>query len=189
MNNFPDQKTIEQELARVSYNNKYVKMIKSTVGILLVVAAVAVLVATLWLPVLEIYGTSMSPTLSNGDIVVTVKAGKFEQGDIIAFYYNNKILVKRVIATEFQHVSMDEEGRISVDGKQLEEPYIDEFDYGECNIEFPYLVPEGQYFVLGDHRSVSIDSRKQEIGCISEESIVGKLEYCIWPMKQIGDIK
>lgn len=185
---FPESSEIEAELNRVNYMDRYIATVKSTVGVLIFVASVAILVATLWLPVLEIYGTSMTPTLTNGDIVLTTKAGKFHRGDIVAFYYNNKILVKRVIATEFQYVSIDDDGVVKVDGNVLEEPYVNELALGDCNIDFPFQVPEGQYFVLGDHRDVSIDSRKKEIGCVSEESIVGQLQFCIWPAENFGKI-
>lgn len=149
-------------------------------------AALSVLVATLLLPVLQIYGTSMTPTLTEGDIVLSVKSNNFKRGDIIAFYYNNKILVKRVIAGPSEWVNMDEDGRVYVNDNLLEEKYIDEFYYGECDIEFPYQVPGDSYFVMGDHRETSLDSRNSLIGPISNENIVGKIIFTIWPLKHFG---
>ena len=141
------------------------------------------------LPVLQIYGTSMSPTLTNGEIVLSVKTGKPEQGDIIAFYYNNKILVKRVIAGAGQWVDIDEDGNVTVDGVPLDEPYLTEKAYGNCNLQLPYQVPDGRWFVMGDHRSVSVDSRDRAVGCVSEEQVVGRLVFRIWPLKSISPIQ
>jgi signal peptidase I len=152
------------------------------------VAAVAVLVATLLLPVLRIYGTSMSPTLTNGEIVLSLKGSDFETGDVIAFYYNNKILVKRVIAGPGDWVDIKEDGTVYINDVELDEPYVVEKALGECDIEMPYQVPESRYFVMGDHRSVSIDSRSTSIGCVSEEQIVGKLVMKIWPLSDLGKI-
>ena len=153
---------------------------------LITVAATAVLVAVLLLPVFQIYGQSMTPTLNDGDIVLSVKSGNVESQDIIAFYYNNKILVKRVIAGAGQWVDIDEEGNVSVDGVLLDEPYLMGKAKGECDIELPYQVPEGKVFVMGDHRSVSVDSRSLAVGCVSEEQIAGKLMMRVWPLKNIG---
>lgn len=182
----PELSLLEKELRREKYKHQYGRTLRSTVYMLITVAAVAVLVATLWLPVLQIYGGSMTPTLSNGDIVVSVKDGKFEQGDIIAFYYNNKILVKRVIAMSGDWVDIAEDGTVSVNGEILEEPYLEEKSLGECNIELPYQVPDSRIFVMGDHRSVSVDSRNTAVGCIAEEQVVGKLIARVWPLSGIG---
>lgn len=182
-------KDIESELNRVKYKEKYGRTLRSTVYTLITVSAIAILVATLLLPILQIYGTSMAPTLQDGDIVLTVKTSKFETGDVIAFYYNNKILVKRVIATSGDWVNMDEDGDVTVNGNMLYEPYIVDKSVGECNIDFPYQVPEERLFVMGDHRSVSIDSRSTTIGCISQEQIVGKLEFRLWPFGVWGVIE
>ena len=182
-------KDIERELSRVKYKERYGRTLTSTVYTLITVAAIAILVATLLLPILQIYGTSMAPTLQDGDIVLTVKTSKFESGDVIAFYYNNKILVKRVIATSGDWVNMDEDGDVTVNGNMLYEPYIVDKSVGECNIDFPYQVPEERLFVMGDHRSVSIDSRSTTIGCISQEQIVGKLEFRLWPFGVWGVIE
>lgn len=182
----PNASELEQELKREKYKNQYNKALRSTVYTLITVAAVAILVATLWLPVLQIYGNSMTPTLESGDIVISLKSDDLKQGDVIAFYYNNKILVKRVIASAGEWVDMDQDGTVYVDGKELEEPYLVERAMGECNIKFPYQVPESRIFVMGDHRSVSVDSRNTAVGCIAEEQIVGKLKMRIWPLDAIN---
>ena len=181
--------TIEQlknELNRERYKRRYFLVIRSTIYSLITVAAVAVLVATLWLPVLQIYGHSMSPTLIEGEIVVTVKNSDFKPGDVVAFYYNNKILVKRVIGNPGDWIEVDEEGRVRVNQILLEEPYVQEYALGECDIEMPYQVPDGRIFVMGDNRATSVDSRSSTVGCISEEEIVGKIVFVVWPMEQFG---
>ena len=184
----PSTEAIEQELKRVRYNERYVKTFRSTVNILITVAAIAVLIATLLLPVLQIYGASMTPTLYDGELVVSVKTSEMEKGDVIAFYYNNKILVKRVIASAGEWVEIDEEGNLYINGELKDEPYIQDKALGECDIEMPYQVPEGRIFVMGDHRSVSVDSRSSSVGCVAEEQIVGKLVFKIWPLKNIGKL-
>lgn len=184
----PSLSELEGELNRERYQYRYRSVLRSTIYTLITVAAVAVLVATLWLPVLQIYGTSMSPTLTDGDIVISLKASEFEPGDVIAFYYNNKILVKRVIATEGDWVDIDEDGTVYVNDEELDEPYLTEKALGDCNIELPYQVPDSRIFVMGDHRSVSVDSRNTAVGCVAEEQIVGKLIFCIWPFAQFGAI-
>lgn len=185
---YPSIELLEKELKRVRYKNAYKKTMRSTVGTLITVAAISVLIATLLLPILQIYGSSMTPTLEDGDIVLSVKGAEFEKQDIVAFYYNNKILVKRVIAGAGDWVDIDEQGNVSVNGEMLEEPYLMDKALGECDIELPYQVPEGRVFVMGDHRSVSVDSRSSAVGCVAEEQIVGKLVYCIWPMERFGKI-
>ena len=177
---------LEREIARNKYKKNYRRTLRGTVGVLITVAAAAVLVATLLLPVLQIYGTSMTPTLENGEIVLSLKDSDFEKHDIVAFYYNNKILVKRVIARAGEWVNIDEDGQVSVDGVPLEEPYVEELAFGECDIQLPYQVPEGRLFVMGDHRSVSVDSRSTSVGCVAEEQIVGRLVFRIWPLDRFG---
>ena len=180
---------IERELKRIRYAERYRKTLKSTIFTLITVAAVAVLVATLALPVLQIYGSSMTPSLEDGEIVVSVKTAEFEKKDIVAFYYNNKILVKRVIARAGEWVELDKEGNLYVNGELTEEPYIQEKALGECDIEMPYQVPEGRVFVMGDHRVVSVDSRSSVVGCVAEEQVVGKLVFRLWPLDVFGKIE
>ena len=175
---------IERELKRVKYNDRSRNTLKNTIYVLLVVAAIAVLVATLFLPVLQIYGSSMTPTLHDGQLIVSVKEKEFEAGDIIAFYYNNKILVKRVIGSTGDWIDIDKEGNVKVNGKLLDEPYVEDKALGECNISLPYQVPEGKIFVMGDHRSVSIDSRHSSVGCVAQDQIVGKLVMRVWPLNE-----
>ena len=181
----PDISQLEAELKREKYKRRYWKTFRSTLYILVIVAAVAVLVTTLWMPVLQIYGSSMGPNLEEGDIVVSVKSKEYQTGDIIAFYYNNKILVKRVIASAGDWVDIKEDGTVYVNGEELEEPYLSETALGDCDIELPYQVPESRIFVMGDHRSISVDSRSTAVGCIAEEQIVGKLVFRLWPITEI----
>ena len=184
----PTLAQLKAELKRERHRRPNGQTLRSTIYSLITVAAVAVLVATLFLPVLQIYGTSMTPTLYDGDVVVSVKTGRLERGDVVAFYYNNKILVKRVIAGPGQWVDIDEDGSVYVDGELLDEPYVEEKALGTCNIELPYQVPDGRWFVMGDHRSVSVDSRDQSVGCVSEEQIVGRLTFRLWPLNRIGPL-
>jgi len=181
----PSISEIENELHRLQSEKNYRKVFRNTVYGLITVAAVAVLVAVLYLPVLQIYGNSMSPTLQSGDIVLSVKTDKLKSGDIVAFYYNNKILIKRIIAVAGEWVDIDEEGNVYVNQKLLEEPYLSEKALGDCNIELPYQVPDGKWFLMGDYRSASSDSRNSTIGCVSEEQIVGKLILRVWPLQQV----
>lgn len=185
----PSVQQLEAEIKRVKYNSRYRAVLRSTVYTLITVAAVAVLVATLWLPVLQIYGSSMEPTLTDGEIIFSLKTKKFEQGDIIAFYYNNKILVKRVIAGPGEWVDIGEDGTVFVNGMALEEAYISEKAYGDTNIELPYQVPEGKYFVMGDQRSTSVDSRNTAVGCVAQDQVVGKIMFRVWPIKEFGPVE
>lgn len=184
----PSVAQLEAELKREKYRGRYKTVLRNTVFTLVTVAAAAVLVATLLTPVLQITGASMTPTLNNGEIVVSLKGRGYEQGDIIAFYYDNKVLVKRVIARAGQWVDIDEEGNVYVDKVLLEEPYVFEKAFGECNIELPYQVPESRLFVMGDHRSVSLDSRNTAVGCVEEDQIVGRLLLRVWPLDTLGRV-
>ena len=161
---------------------------KRQLYVIAVVAVVAVIIVVFLMPVLKIYGSSMIPTLREGDIVLSVKESNPEAGDLTAFYLGNKILVKRCIAGPGQWVDIDQNGNVYVDGKLLDEPYLEEKDFGECNIELPYQVPENRYFCMGDQRSVSMDSRHTNVGCISGEQIIGKIVFRIWPLSRIGSI-
>lgn len=182
----PTTEQLEGELKRVRYKSRYRSVLRSTIYSLITVAAIAVLIATLWLPVLQVYGNSMTPTLQNGEIIFTVKMSEFEPGDIISFYYNNKILIKRVIARSGEWVNMDADGNVYVNETLLDEPYLDEKAFGNCNIELPYQVPEGRVFVMGDHRSTSVDSRNSAVGCVAQEQIVGKILFRVWPLEKFG---
>ena len=185
----PGTAELEEELKRVRYRKNYAIVFRSTVYTLITVSAIAVLVAVLLLPVLRIYGTSMSPTLTEGNIVVSLKGSRFETGDVIAFYYNNKVLVKRVIANTGDWVDIDKEGNVYVNNELINEPYLTDKAFGECNIDLPYQVPESRIFVMGDNRRVSVDSRNTAVGCVAEEQIVGKIVFCVWPFSQFGKIK
>ena len=184
----PSVEELEAELKRERYKRRYHSVFRSTVYTLITVAAIAVLVATLWMPVLQIYGSSMSPTLQDGEIIFTVKTSDFKPGDIAAFYYNNKILVKRIICGPGDWINIDEDGTVYVNDIRLEEPYLTEKALGECNIELPYQVPDGRYFVMGDHRSTSVDSRSTALGCLAGELIVGKIIFRIWPLDRMETI-
>lgn len=180
---------LEAELKHEKYKRSFAFALRNTVFTLITVAAVAVLVAVLLMPVLQIYGSSMAPTLSEGDIVVSVKGNDFKTGDIMAFYYNNNILVKRVIAQAGDWVDISQDGTVYVNNVPIDEPYLVEKAYGETNIQLPYQVPESRVFVIGDHRSVSIDSRNTAVGCVAEEQIVGKIIFRVWPLSGFGEIK
>ena len=189
---FPEPPSLEQleaELDREKYKRRYKRVLRSTVYTLVVVAAVAVLVATIWMPVLQIYGASMAPTLNEGDIVISVKGSDFEPGDLVAFYMGNKILVKRCIAGPGQWVNIDADGNVYVDGELLDEPYLAEKALGDCDIGLPYQVPDNRYFCMGDHRSTSADSRSTTVGCVSNEQIVGKIVFRVWPLPDFGVLR
>ena len=180
----------EEELKRTEHGINFARTVRNTFFSLVVVAAFAVLVAVLMLPVLRIYGTSMTPTLDEGDYVVSVKGSSFKTGDVIAFYYNNKILVKRVVAVAGDWVKIDKDGTVYVNDSKLDEPYVSEKSFGDyTDIDLPYQVPASRVFVMGDHRATSVDSRSTTIGCIADEQIVGKIVFRIWPFPGFGAIR
>lgn len=185
----PTTEQIEKERARLRHKSRYSRTLRSTIAILVVVAAVAVLVATLWMPVLRIYGSSMAPTLEDGQIVISLKTTDFKTGDIAAFYYGNKLLIKRYIAGASDWVYIDEDGTVSVNSIELDEPYLAEKAFGQTNIELPYQVPDKRYFLMGDNREASVDSRNTAVGCASDDQIVGKVVYCIWPLDRFGPVR
>lgn len=182
----PTIEQLEAELGREKYRWRFRRVMRNTIYALVTVAAAAVLVATLWMPVLQISGNSMTPTLTGGEVVVSLKGSSFQPGDIVAFYYDNKILVKRVIALPGDWVDINEEGTVFVNEQELNEPYLVEKALGDCNIELPYQVPESKVFVMGDHRSVSVDSRNTALGCVSYDQMVGKLIFRVWPLSALG---
>lgn len=186
----PSAEVLEAVLKRERYRRRLARSIKMTVFTLITVSAAAILVAVLLMPVLQIYGSSMVPSLSEGQYVVTLKGGRMETGDIVAFYFNNKVLVKRVIGQPGQWIDIDEDGTVYVDNAPIDEPYLQEGAraLGECNIELPYQVPEGRVFVMGDNRAVSVDSRSTTVGCVAEEQLVGRVVYCVWPLRQAGSV-
>ena len=180
----PPVDELKKELKRERYRRRFRRLLRSTVNALVVVAAVAALVATLVLPVLQIAGTSMEPSLKDGEIVLLVKTDKLKTGDLCAFYYSNKVLIKRVIATPGDYIWIESDGTVFLNGQALDEPYVNEKALGECDVEFPYQVPENSFFVMGDHRETSIDSRSSVIGCVADDQLIGKIFCKIWPLEQ-----
>ena len=185
----PSLSQIEAGLQKENHKHTFGRVMRSTIYTLLIVAAAAVLVAVIFLPVLQITGTSMTETLWNGDIVVALSGSDYKTGEVVAFYYNNNILVKRVIAVAGDWVDIDKDGNVYVNNVLLDEPYVTEKSLGICDITLPYQVPEGRIFVLGDHRATSVDSRSSTIGSISEEYLVGKILFRVWPLTDIGMVK
>ena len=184
----PAVEDLQKELKRERYKRRFRKLLRSTVNALIVVAAVAALIATLVLPVLQIAGTSMEPNLNDGDIVLLVKKKDLKTGDLCAFYYSNKILIKRVIATPGDYIWIEPDGTVFLNGQPLDEPYITQKALGECDVEFPYQVPENCYFVMGDQRETSIDSRSGVIGCVPEDQLIGKIFCKFWPLSEFAFI-
>ena len=182
----PSLSEIQSERKRIRRGTYYRQALRGTISVLLVVAAVAVLITTLFLPILQISGDSMSPTLEHDEIVVLLKTKEFERGDLIGFYYQGKILLKRVIALPEDEVAIDADGNVYVNGELLEEPYVTDKGLGDCDLEFPYKVPGTSYFVLGDRRSNSVDSRNSVVGAISRDDIIGKVFIRVWPLPKFG---
>lgn len=180
----PKLEALQKELRRELYKRRFHRILRRTVDALIVVAAVAAIIATLILPVLQIAGTSMEPSLNDGDVVLLAKTDKLETGDLCAFYYSNKILIKRVIATPGDYLWIEADGTVFVNGEELDEPYVREKALGECDIEFPYQVPENAFFMMGDQRETSIDSRSSVIGCISSDHTIGKILCKFWPLSE-----
>lgn len=179
---------LQEEIKKETYKNKYTKVLKSTIYFLIIIIAISALVVTLIMPVLEVNNTTMNPLLDNNDIIISLKTKNLNKGDVIAFYQGNKILIKRVVATPGNYISIDEEGSVYVDGTLLDEPYVTNKQKGETNIEFPYQVPENTYFVLSDERDKTTDSRNEDIGLIKKDNIIGKVIFRVWPLKKLGAI-
>lgn len=184
----PSAEQLKRELERVRYIKNFRRTMLSTVSSLTVVAAVAVIVSVLFLPVLRVTGTSMTPTMMNDELIICSKRSDFKSGDIVAFYLNNKILLKRVIGVAGDVIDIDGEGNVFVNGRELDEPYLNEKAKGECDIELPYQVPENRVFVMGDHRAVSIDSRSTSVGCIADEYIIGRVIFRLYPFGRAGRV-
>ncbi len=185
----PSPEQVRRERDRLRYRSRFQQTMMSTIGILIVAAALAVLVATILMPVLRIYGSSMEPSLHDGQIVVCVKTSHFESGDLVAFYHGNKLLIKRCIAGAGEWVDLDKEGNLYVNGELLEEPYLAQKAFGETDIDLPYQIPDGRWFMVGDNRAVSVDSRSSVVGCIADEQIVGKIVFRVWPLTKFGTVK
>jgi signal peptidase I len=184
----PEIPLLVKELKRERRKYRVAAVVRSTFNTLLVVAAVAVLVATLLTPVLQIYGNSMTPTLVEGQFVVSLKGAAFQQGDLVSFYIGNKLLVKRVIAVPGDWVNITEDGTVYVNDSKIEEPYVDTPAFGQCDLELPYQVPESSYFLMGDHRESSVDSRSSAVGAVAKEQILGKIVFCVWPLSDLGPV-
>lgn len=182
----PTTEQLENELKKIKYKQKYIRILGNTISSLVVVSAIAVLISTLFLPVLRVTGTSMTPTMLNDELIICSKRSNFKSGDIVAFYFNNKILLKRVIGVAGDVIDIKDDGSVYVNNQLLDEPYLSEKSFGECDIELPYQVPDNRIFVMGDHRSTSIDSRSSAVGTIADEYIIGKVIFRVWPFERIG---
>lgn len=184
----PTAEQLEQELKRLKYRHSFASTLRSTVASLIVVAAIAVMISTMIMPVLRVTGTSMTPTLQNDQVIICNKLAECQKGDVVAFYYNNKVLIKRVIGVAGDVIDISGDGVVSVNGEPLDEPYVSELALGECDIELPYQVPDNRIFVMGDHRSVSIDSRSTSVGCVAIENVIGKVLLRVYPIDSFGKI-
>ncbi len=184
----PTAEQLEQELKRLKYRHSFAVTLRSTVASLIVVAAIAVMISTMIMPVLRVTGTSMTPTLQNDQVIICNKLAECQKGDVVAFYYNNKVLIKRVIGVAGDVIDISGDGVVSVNGEPLDEPYVSELALGECDIELPYQVPDNRIFVMGDHRSVSIDSRSTSVGCVAIENVIGKVLLRVYPIDSFGKI-
>lgn len=187
--NIPSMELVDEERKRLSYRKEFFKVMRTTIYVLIVVAAIAVLIATLVLPMVQVTGDSMTPTLDDGDIILFVKTDNFDTGDLCGFYYQNKLLLKRVIGVPGDVIEIAEDGTVTVNGEIIDEPYVSEKALGECDVEFPYQVPENRFFVLGDHRISSIDSRSTAIGCIEDSQIIGRVIMRVWPLPKISFVR
>lgn len=185
----PSVNQLNEELQRIKNRSRFKKLLRSTICTLIVVSAVTVLVASFFMPLQRIFGNSMAPTLTEGEIVVSIKGSNIEPGNVVCVYYGSKLLIKRCIALEHQWVNIDEAGNVYVDGELIDEPYLTEKAFGECNLELPYQVPDGCVFVMGDHRETSIDSRNTSVGCIDKENVVGKIVFRVWPLSKFGFVR
>lgn len=185
----PSLDQVKREREKLKYKKEFHRTLRHVLGVLLVAAALSVLLATVFFPILRVSGVSMEPTLEDGQIIVLEKSGKFKTGDLIGFYYQNKILLKRVIGCAGDYIDIDADGSVYVNDEKLDEPYLKDQALGECDINLPYQVPDGKIFVMGDHRSKSIDSRSKLVGCVSDEQVVGRVVFRIWPLKSIGFLK
>lgn len=184
----PTSGQLGAELKRLRRKRSFNKNLRNTVGALIVVAALAVIISSAFLPVFRVTGSSMSPTLANDDVVLCIRTSHYKRGDIVAFHYNNKVLLKRVIGLPGDIIEISEDGTVSVNGGVLEEDYISGKALGECDIEMPYKVPENRLFVMGDHRAVSIDSRSTAVSCVAYENVLGKVLMRVYPLKSFGRV-
>ncbi|MBQ9894164.1 MAG: signal peptidase I [Ruminococcus sp.] len=182
----PSSEQLGRELKRLRYKKSFFRNLKSTVGALIVVAAIAVIVSTRLIPVFRVTGSSMSPTLTNGEVVMCIRSSHYKTGDIVAFYYNNKVLLKRVIGVPGDNILIKDDGTVVLNDEELDEPYVSGKAKGECDITMPYQVPENRLFVMGDHRAVSVDSRSTSVGCIAEENVLGKVVLRVYPFDKFG---